>query len=139
MKTFLIYGEKNAGKTTTCRRLLNTLRGLAQTVNFYEFFEWGDFKSILTINDKKVAIYSAGDEKYHLQAALDFGKAWECDVLVAVVSYRIHYNEPLEEMEAGKDFIWHTLEKGVDEKEMEINELRITLELLNKIATTVGL
>lgn len=135
----MIYGEQDAGKSTTCQRLYNTLKGLDATVCFYERFEWGDFKSVLTLHDSKIAIYSAGDEKQHLVNAINFGKEHGCELIVAVVRYRTHYNETLEGFVCGEDFDWFTLEKGQDLREINLNESRMAITLLNEICKTIAL
>lgn len=139
MKLLLIYGEPEVGKTTTCKRLFNTIRGLDSTVDFYERFSWGDFKSILTLNNSKIAIYSAGNEKQHLKGAIDFGNSWGCEVLVATVNARTHYNEPLDGLVCGEDFDWFTLPKGNTLEEVQLNELKLILCLLKSITETIGI
>ena len=139
MKTYLIYGEQNAGKSTTCRRLFSTLRGLDATVDYYERFEWGDFKAVLTLNGVKIAIYSAGDEKQHLKNAIVLANEKNCEILVAVVRSRTHYNETLQDLTCGEDFFWFTLETGDDIDQININEFRMVINLLNEIVKTIGL
>ena len=139
MKLLLIYGEQDAGKSTSCLRLYHTLKGLDATVEFYERFSWGDFKSVVTLNGSKIAIYSAGDEKQHLMNAIEFGQNQGCEVLVAVVRYKTHYNETLQELTCGEDFFWFTLDKGNDHNEMNRNESRMVMQLLDEIFKMIGL
>ncbi|MDE5595371.1 MAG: ATP-binding protein [Muribaculaceae bacterium] len=138
MKIFLIYGEQDTGKSTVCRRLFSALKGLDATIDYYERFEWGDFKSILTLNGVKIAIYSAGDEKQHLLAAREFGQTRGCDLLISAVRYHTHYNETLEDLTCEKDFFWLTLDKGADPEEMNSNENLIAFDLLYKISEIIN-
>ncbi|MDE5829583.1 MAG: hypothetical protein K2H48_06315 [Duncaniella sp.] len=138
MKIFLIYGEQDAGKSTVCRRLFYALKGLDATVDYYERFEWGDFKAIQTLNGAKIAIYSAGDEKQHLLAARKFGQDKGCDVLISAVRYHTHYNETLEDLTCEKDFFWLTLDKGSDTDEMNFNETKIAFDLLCRISEIIN-
>lgn len=136
MKIHLIYGKSDAGKTTTCRKLLKTLLAFGASLRFYETFGDSDFYALLTIGDKTVGIYSAGDEKSHLRYALNFGRERNCDVLVAVVSYYKHYSDLLDGMEEDKDYWWHTLEKGNDSADKRNYSNQIVLVLLNTIIGT---
>lgn len=137
MKIYLIYGEQNVGKSTACRHLFSVMKGLDATVDFYERFEWGDFKAALTLNGVKTAIYSAGDEKHHLEDAIDFSAKRECEILVAVVRSRTHYNETLRDLTCGEDFFWFTLESGRDIEEMDANESRIVVNILKEIVKAI--
>ena len=140
MKLLLIYGEKNVGKTTVCRRLYSAFKGMGATVQHYERInDWNDFESVLTLAGSKIAIYSAGDEKINVVNARKLGENWGCDVLIASVSYGIHYNETLEDLENNKDFFWFTLERGDDDAEMDRNESRMVLDLLNKTSEVIKL
>lgn len=133
MKIHLIYGKSDAGKTTTCRKLLRTLMALNAAFRFYEAFGESDFQTMLTIDQKTICIYSAGDEKLHLNYALEFGKEKGCDILIAVVSCNKHYSASLKGYEEGKDFFWHILEKGADDSLKEMNSNKMVLELLKSI------
>ena len=138
MKIYLIYGEQDAGKSTVCRRLFSALKGLDATVDYYERFEWGDFKTVLTLNGLKIAIFSAGDAKQLLADAREFGQNRRCDVLISAVRYHIHYNETIEDLTCEKDFFWLTLDKGADAEEMNRNETRIAFDLLCKISEVIN-
>lgn len=139
MKLLLVYGEQDAGKTTTCVRLYTTLKGFDSAVQYYEIFPWGDFKSILQLNNTKIAIYSAGDEKQHLKSAIEFGMSWECEVLIAVVRSQTHYNELLKDLTCGEDFFWFILDKGNDNTEKDLYEHRIVIKLFNEICKIANL
>ena len=138
MKVYLIYGEQDAGKSTVCHRVFSSLKGLGATVYYYERFEWGDFKSALTLYGMKIAIYSAGDEKQHLLAARKFGQDKGCDVLISAVRYHTHYNETLEDLTCEKDFFWLTLDKGSDTDEINFNEAKIAFDLLFRISEIIN-
>ena len=139
MRLLLIYGELDAGKSTTCLRLHKMLKGIDAIVDFYERFPWGDFKSVLKLHGTKIAIYSAGDEKQHLQNAIDFGNSQACDLLVAVVRTGTHYNETLADLTRGEDFEWFTLVKGINTDEVSLNETRMVIQLFNEIVKAAGL
>ena len=139
MRLLLIYGEQDAGKSTTCLRLHKMLKGIDATIDFYERFPWGDFKSVLELHGTKIAIYSAGDEKQHLLNAIDFGNSRACDLLVAVVRAGTHYNEPLADFTCGEDFDWFTLKKGNNTEEVNLNETRMVIQLFNEIVKAAGL
>lgn len=133
MKIFLIYGEKDAGKSSACAKILRLLTGLDSKVNFYSTFEWGDFKALVKFDNRAIAIYSPGDESAHVSEAIDFGSSNNCDILIATVRRGIAYNAPLRNIPAGSDYEWIELSKGVDEVEMEHLENGIAIDVCNKI------
>ncbi|MBD5173290.1 MAG: hypothetical protein HDT08_01450 [Bacteroidales bacterium] len=139
MKILLIYGDKNAGKSTACRSLYFELRGLGATTDYLELINgFGDIEAVLSLNGSKIAIYSAGDNKDYIIAARELAKKWNCDVLIAPVTKGCHYNEVLEDLENEKDFFWFPLEKGADEAEMDRNEERLNEELIKIIREIIN-
>lgn len=137
MKQLLIYGEQDAGKSTTCGRLFNILKAFDATVLYYERFPWADFKAIIEFANSRIAIYSVGDDNQHLQAALDFANNWDCHILVAAVRVRTHYSETLKDFVCGEDYDWFTLQKGGNPEETNRNVNRIALTILNQITKII--
>lgn len=134
MKLILIYGEKDAGKTTTCIRLLRSLIALGGVVKFYDTFDWeNDFRAIIEFQHRRVGIYSPGDERGHLRDALSFGTDNNCDILVATVRKGIAYNAPLRETDVANSVEWIELDKGDSEEWMDAAENGAVIEILDKI------
>lgn len=133
MKIFLIYGEKDAGKSTSCSKILKLLLALGAKVKFYDTFYWGDFKALVTFENKLIGIYTPGDERAHLCEAIAFGYDNGCDILVAPVRKGIAYNAPLEEISNKDEAEWVEIAKGADEAEMEHLENGLAINILNKI------
>lgn len=134
MKIYLIYGEKDAGKTTTCHKLLKCLLSLGGVLKFHETFAWeNDFKSITEFEGKRIVIYSPGDDCGHLRDAIAFGTDNNFDILVATVRKGIAYSATLKEMDGSNSVEWITLHKGATDAEREHNENGIVLEQLDKI------
>lgn len=102
MKILLIYGEENAGKTTTCQKILDWLNARGWNQLSYEKIEdpadgwFDDFKVKGTFNGKTIAIYSPGDDRGHVRNAISFShESPACDILVATIRKGIHYTQPL--------------------------------------------
>ena len=133
MKIFLIYGEKDAGKSTACSKILKLLLALSAKVKFYDIFSWGDFKTLVTFENKLIGIYTPGDERAHLREAIAFGYDNGCDILVATVRKGIAYNAPLEEISDKDETERVDIAKGADEPEMEHLENGLAIDILNKI------
>ncbi|MDE5744229.1 MAG: hypothetical protein K2H84_01045 [Paramuribaculum sp.] len=133
MKRFIIWGESDAGKTTTCIRMYNVLKSMGATVLYYEIVPEYDFKAVLMLNNTKICIYSAGDAKGHLIEAIQFGANYVCDILIGVISYYKHHNEALGEFREGEDFEWRTLTKFEDIVEKDFAENKLVMNLLNEI------
>lgn len=133
MKIFLIYGEKDAGKSTACSKILKVLVALNAKVKFYDTFSWGDFKALVTFDNKHIGVYTPGDERAHLREAINFGSSNGCDILVAPVRKGIAYNAPLEEISDKDEAEWIEITKGTDETEMEHLENVLAIEVLKKI------
>ncbi|MDE6049349.1 MAG: hypothetical protein K2G09_06620, partial [Paramuribaculum sp.] len=92
MKIYLIYGERDSGKTTTCAKILKSLIALGASVNSYETLRWkDDFKALTAFQGKTIGIYSPGDSKTQLQAAINMGKNKGCDILIATIRKNIAY------------------------------------------------
>lgn len=141
MKIILIYGEENAGKTTTCRKILDWLNSYGWNQQKYQSFDkpsadwYGDFCVKGIFNGKTIAIYSAGDERAHLRAALIYANEPPiCDILIATVRKGIHYTAPLTTFvtQPNDTVLWLTLEKGCTSKEITENE-----EVLEKSITDI--
>ena len=140
MKILLIYGDKNAGKSTTCRGLYRELKASGATVDYLDLINaFGDIEAVLSLNGSKIAIYSAGDDKNYLIEAREHAEKWNCDVLIAPVTKGCHYNEVLNDLENNKDFIWFTLLKGADEAEMDRNEDRLIEEIIDNTKEIINL
>lgn len=131
MKIILIYGEENAGKTTTCRKIFDWLNSHGWNQQKYQSFDkpsadwYGDFCVKGIFNGKTVSIYSAGDERAHLRAALIFAHESPCsDILIATVRKGIHYIAPLTTLvDKSNDTVeWLTLKKGHTSKVITENE-----------------
>lgn len=134
MKIYLIYGEKDAGKTTACQKLLRCILSLGGSLKFYEAFVWeNDFKCITEFESKRIGIYSPGDDRGHLRDAITFATDNNFDILVATVRKHIAYNEPLKEIDNGNSYEWITLYKGATDAEFDYNENGIVITLLDKI------
>ncbi len=134
MKIYLIYGEKDAGKTTACQKLLKCILSLGGKLKSYDTFTWNnDFKSVTEFESKRIGIYSPGDERGHLSEAITFGTDHNCDILVATVRKGIAYNAPLNEMSDSNSGEWITLHKGATDAELDYNENGIVIELLDRI------
>lgn len=133
MKIFLIYGEKDAGKSTACSKILKLLLALSAKVKFYDTFTWGDFKTLVTFDNKLIGIYTPGDERGHLREAIAFGYDNGCDILVATVRKGIAYNAPLEDVPAKDEPERIVISKGADDAEMEHLEKGLAIDILNKI------
>ena len=134
MKIYLIYGEKDAGKTTSCQKLLKCLQSLGGTLKTYSTFDWAnDFKCVTEFENKRIGIYSPGDDRGHLSDAITFGTDYNCDILVATVRKGIAYNAPLNEMDGGNSGEWITLHKGATDADLDYNENGIAIELLDRI------
>lgn len=102
MKIILIYGEKDAGKTTTCRRIHDWLKAQGWNQSSYAKIEnpadgwFNDFKVKGVHKKKTIAIYSPGDDCGHVREALSFAQELpSCDVLIATIRKGIHYTQPL--------------------------------------------
>ncbi len=144
MKIFLIYGEKDAGKTTTCQKILDWLNFKGWNQQAYQSFDkpsadwYGDFCVKGTFHDKAIAIYSAGDEKAHLSEALSFAHESPCcDILIATVRKGIHYIDPLtNHVNQSNDTVeWVTLEKDSISKTMDENEEVLVKNIVGFINT----
>lgn len=133
MKSILIYGDMNAGKSTACSKLLKVLLALDGEVTSYQTYSWGDFYALVSFEGKTVAIYSAGDAKKHLMKALAFGEDNNCDVLIAVLSNGKHYNEPLAGYERDKDYFWYELPWGDEVEVKSANQNRLIVGILEKM------
>ena len=134
MKIFLIYGEKDAGKTTACQKLLKCILSLGGKLKSYDTFTWdNDFKSVTEFESKRIGIYSPGDDRGHLRDAITFATDNNFDILVATVRKHIAYNEPLKEIDEGNSYEWITLHKGATDAEFDYNENGIVIELLDRI------
>ncbi|WP_300910254.1 hypothetical protein [Muribaculum intestinale] len=134
MKIYLIYGEKDAGKTTTCNKLLKCILSLGGTLKSYDTFDWAeDFKSVAEFEGKRIGIYSPGDERGHLSGAITLGVDNNCDILVATVRKGIAYNAPLQKMGEENPEKWITLVKGGTEAERDNYENRVVIGLLDNI------
>ena len=133
MKIFLVYGEKDAGKSTACSKILKLLSALSAKVKFYDTFSWGDFKTLVTLENKLIGIYTPGDERAHLREAIAFGYDNGCDILIAPVRKGIAYNAPLEEISDKDEAEWVEIAKGAVEDEMEHLENGLAIYILNKI------
>ncbi|MCM1355016.1 MAG: hypothetical protein NC212_01250 [Staphylococcus sp.] len=136
MKIFLIYGEKDAGKSTACSKILKLLLALDAKVKFYDTFYWGDFKTLVTFENKLIGIYTPGDERAHLREAIAFSYDNGCDILVVPVRKGIAYNAPLEETSEKDEVEWVKISKGTDENEMDHLENDLAINILNKIYNT---
>lgn len=133
MKIFLLYGEKDAGKTTTCRKLLKCIMALGGAIVSYDTFKWvKDFKCVTTFANKRIGIYSPGDEKSHLRDAISFGFEQKCDILVATVRKGISYNSALNEMDLENDCVWITLGKEATTNLQDSNENHIVIKLIDE-------
>lgn len=139
MKILLIYGEKDAGKTTACHLLLNELKadsatcGLCDGIDGRPFAQGDDFRAVLAYKGKTIGIFSAGDAKAYVAAAIDFGLQIKCDYLVATVRKGIHYNASLNRRAPGATCEWFELVKGNSPAEMTQNEVQIVKAIINKI------
>ncbi|MDE5573957.1 MAG: hypothetical protein K2I94_09460 [Muribaculaceae bacterium] len=109
------------------------MKDLGATTDYLELINgFGDIESVLSLNGSKIAIYSAGDDKSYLIAAIELAKKWDCDVLVMAVTKGCHYNEVFEDLVEGKTLFWFTLKKGADKAEMDKNEELLTKEIISK-------
>ena len=138
MKIVLIWGVEGSGKTTTCRKLLKTLLSLGgDSVSYEVFFYDGnisnDFKSLLLLDNKKIAIYSAGDEKGHIRNAVKFGEGNACDVLIGTWRHKVHFNEPLEGYVQNKDWFRVNLTGTETPSEQNAAENSLIPKILEKI------
>lgn len=139
MKILLIYAGINAGKTTACHLLLNDLKALGATWILCEgiegrpFAQADDFQALLMHGDRIVGIYSAGDGKEYVAAAIDFGLQNKCDYLISTVRKGIHYNAPLSRRAPGDICKWFELAKGNSLAEMTLNEAQIVNSIINYI------
>lgn len=133
MKIILIYGEQDAGKSTTCSKILKLLLALSAKIKSYDTFEWGDFKALVEFEDKLIGIYSPGDESAHLSEAINFGVSKECDFLIATVRKGIQYNAPLATIHADDSQEWQYLDKGSNETEKDRLENKLAILTIEKI------
>lgn len=133
MKIFFVYGAKDAGKSTACSKILKLLLALSAKVKFYDTFSWGDFKTLLTFENKLIGIYTPGDERAHLREAIAFGYDNGCDILIAPVRKGIAYNAALEGISDKDETETVEIAKGVDEDEMEHLENGLAIDILHKI------
>lgn len=133
MKRYLIYGDSETGKSTCCRKLLGILHILGPDSEQYEYIDWWDFKTVITISSVKIAIYSAGDDKWHLSAALDYAIQNQCDVLVATVRKGIQYKSALNGLVEGTDYEWLVVSPFSNTKMQKEEENRIVKDLITKI------
>ena len=134
MKNFLIYGEENAGKTTTCQKILDWLNANGWSQISHEKIEnpadswFNDFKAKGIFNNKTIAIYSPGDDRAHVRAALSFANdPAACDILIATVRKGIRYRQVTDPLEVSPQYsvCWETLERydDVPDKENAENNL----------------
>lgn len=129
----IIYGEEGVGKSTVCLKLLKCLLALNANVKTYSTFDWGDFKVSVTINDKKISIYSAGDEKGHLMDAVEFGRETDSDYLICCERKNIHWREIIDGLNENEQHDWITLDVISDPNEREKLQNDIVISLLNLI------
>lgn len=141
MKIFLIYGEKDAGKTTTCQKILDWLNASGWSQISHAKIEdpadnwFNDFKVRGIYKDQNIAIYSPGDDYAHICEALSFGlQSPCCDVLIATVRKGIHYNKPLASVSNSPQhtITWFTLKKGVTLAEKTYLEKDIVEQITGK-------
>lgn len=142
MEIYLIYGEENVGKTTTCRKILDWLDAHNWKQITYGSIEnpaegWiGDFKAKGVINDKTVAVYSPGDDCGHIREAISFGLQLPCsDILIATVRKGIHYHKPLEHFKNSPEHTinWLTLHRCANAAEQHSQEEELTKQITDKI------
>lgn len=139
MKILLIYGEKDAGKTTACHLLLNNLKadsatcGLCDGIDGRPYAHGDDFKAVLVYRGKTIGIFSAGDGKAYVAAAIDFGLQNACDYLIATVRKGIHYNASLNRRAPGDTCEWFELAKGNSPAEMSQYEAKIVNTIIDNI------
>ncbi|MDE7411368.1 MAG: hypothetical protein K2M94_04940 [Paramuribaculum sp.] len=139
MRILLIYGVMNAGKTTACHLLFNDLKAIGATcsqcdgIDGRSFMQGDDFKALLMFRNKIVGIYSAGDGKDYVAAAIDFGLQNKCDYLVATVRKGIHYSASLNRRAPGDTCEWFELAKGNSPAEMTQYEAKIISSIIDNI------
>ena len=122
MRLILIYGEKDAGKSTTCANLLKSLRELGCYVKSHKTFSLSDFSAVIEFRKNTIGIYSAGDAKDYLSGAIAFGKTNHCDILIATVRKGIAYKATLKDAGVDNSCQWISLEKGNSNIELTANE-----------------
>ena len=108
MKYHFVYGQQGVGKTTAIGRLYKAILALGgKTLEFRHLFD-EDFQAIVSYLDKKIAIYSSGDECQHLQTAIEYAMSNGCEILVAAVRKATHYNTVLDALGISRDDVrWH--------------------------------
>lgn len=130
---YLIYGDAEAGKTTTCHNILKALLSFGARLIRYEDISYGDFTAILNFHEVKVAIYSAGDDNRHLKAALAMANDYGCDILVATVRSYVKYRDPLSPYTEGIDYEWRTLSNSSTKTEQVRLCNAMALDIISEI------
>lgn len=138
MKSIIIWGDSNAGKTTSCFKLLKILIALDARIVSYQTFDCGDFCATLLFEGFKIAIYSAGDSKSWFKGALQYGEEECVDILVGVLSSGKHYSEALQKYEQDKDYFWYNLPYTEADEEKSVSENHLIVTVLEKIYQILG-
>lgn len=107
MDTFAIYGESDAGKSTTCYKLFNLLQQAGATVlqsspeNFWQNYQTGDdFQATLSYNGKTILITSDGDDCSIIERNVNRAIALVPDRFILAIRSRVWYKKSIALLQA---------------------------------------
>ena len=110
MDTFAIYGESDAGKSTTCYKLFNLLRQGGATVlqsspeKFWQNYQLGDdFQATLSYNGKTILITSDGDDCSIVERNVNRAIALVPDRFILAIRSRVWYKKSLALLQTNKN------------------------------------
>lgn len=107
MDTFAVYGEPDAGKSTTCYKLFNLLQQGGATVlqsspeKCWENYQPGtDFQATLSYNGKIVLITSDGDDCSIIERNVNRAIALVPDRFILAIRSRVWYKKSIALLQA---------------------------------------
>ncbi len=133
MMRYLIYGDAEAGKTTTCHIIMKALLSLGGVMRRFETISSDDFSALLEFYGLNVGIYAAGENNEHLRNAFEMVEETECDILIATVRRRIKYGDILAPFKEGVDFEWHTLNNPITKADHARLCNSLAMEIISEI------
>jgi Cdc6-like AAA superfamily ATPase len=106
MKMIILNGEPHTGKTTTLHAVFEEIaKGINPPPAKTPFGDQDDFDAAVLYKEKRVAIFSAGDNLCFIKCAI-YKYATQCDVLILAYSDRFERDHKREIF----DFAWQLTE-----------------------------
>ncbi len=134
METFAVYGEKDAGKSTTCYKLFELLRQAGATViqlspaSFPKNYNYGDdFQATLSYKGKIVLITSDGDDCSIIDRHVNRAIALVPDRFILAIRSRVWYKGSIARLQSktGTTIRYFALPGGQSNAAQNASEIQV--------------